>query len=161
MSIVVDTMGSSGFRSSLDTFGVPEIFRLRTGTWEGTYIKVNAQGDRLLDFQGTFSSIIDGSSFKQTNDYVFADGATKHLEFEGSFADGILTLDSPSYSEFWGKAWDGGGCVLFDCMKQQDGSLIRYFETIVYTGTTTRVRTTQEFANSNFVGVNFIQEIRK
>ncbi len=146
-------------RSPLDEFGVPELFKRRAGNWGGTYIKVDAAGNCLKRFQGTFASVIQGAKFSQVNDYIFEHGETTHLEFEGQFDNGVLILDSPSYEVFEGIAWDGGGCILFDCIKPSTtGQKIRYFETIMYTSNTSRVRTTQEFLDDQFVGVNFIQE---
>lgn len=145
--------------SSLDEFGVPNLFKQRAGRWGGTYIKVDAAGKFLKQFEGTFTSVIQGPNFAQVNDYIFENGETSHLEFEGRFEHGVLILNSPSYEVFEGIAWDGGGCILFDCVKRSpDSQKIRYFETILYTSDTTRVRTTQEFLDGQFVGVNFIQE---
>lgn len=146
-------------KSSVDEFGVPEIFKRRLGNWSGIYRKVNIEGQLLKKFQGTFSSKIQGADFFQVNDYLYEDGTTKHLEFGGRFDSGVLVLDLSTYDMFEAIAWDGGGCILFDCVKQQHGEpKVRYFETIVYTGDNSRVRTTQEFLDDQFVGVNFIQE---
>ena len=145
--------------SPQNEFGVPELFLQRTGKWTGVYRKLNAEGQYLRDFEGTFTSTIEGANFRQANDYVYPDGKKVHLEFEGKFENGILLLDSPSYEDFSALAWDGGGCILFDCRKTQNNLEIWFFETIVYYQENQRVRTTQEFQDGAFFGINFIQAI--
>ena len=144
--------------SKQNEFGVPELFTQRAGKWTGIYRKLDAEGKYLRDFKGVFASTIDGADFHQTNDYVYPDGKEVHLEFTGKFDNGILYMDSPSYKDFSALAWDGGGCILFDCRKTQEDKEIWFFETIVYYQENRRVRTTQEFQDGNFVGINFIQE---
>ncbi|MGK7932013.1 MAG: hypothetical protein AB4041_11355 [Microcystaceae cyanobacterium] len=138
---------------------VPAIFKRHVGVWQGKYIKSNAQGQYLSSFQGTFTVMIDGIIYRQRNDYQYEDGKTLTLNFQGTFEDGILQLDSPNYDNFKSFAWDSGyNTIGFRVDKKQDNDLITFMETINLLTDTYRVRTTQEFKNNEFVGVNLIEE---
>ncbi len=145
----------------LDAFGVPALFHDIQGTWQGTYYKVNAQAEKIKDFEGAFTIIIEGDRYTQTNRYQFTDGSTLELQFSGIFDNGILSMASTSRSQFRAQAWQAGpNLILFDSMKQEGKQQIRYLETIYFDSPTSRSRTTLEYRDGQFFGVNFIREVK-
>jgi hypothetical protein len=140
---------------------VPDIFKRHIGVWQGNYIKSDANGHFLRQFKGTFTVMIDGVIYRQRNDYQYEDGTNLTLHFEGIFEDGILKMQSSSYDEFKAFAWDSGyNTIGFRVDKKQEGDLITFMETIHLLTDNYRVRSTQEFKNNQFVGINFIEETK-
>lgn len=143
------------------TEAIPDIFKRHIGTWQGEYIKTNAKGHFLRSFKGTFTVMIEGITYRQVNDYEYADGSTLTLNFAGQFESGILRMESSSYDNFKAIAWDAGYNIIgFKVDKIQDGSLISFMEMINLVSDNYRVRSTQEFKDHQFVGTNFIEEIK-
>ncbi len=141
---------------------VPAIFKRHIGSWQGEYIKTNAQGHFIRSFKGTFTIHIEGTIYRQVNYYEYADGSDLTLQFEGQFEAKILKLNSSNYEEFFAFAWDAGHDTIgFKVNKKQDNSLITYMETIYLINDHYRVRTTQEFKDQQFIGVNLIEEVKK
>lgn len=70
-------------------------------------------------------------------------------------------MTSKNYDDFQAFAWDSGyDTIGFRVDKKQEGDLITYMETIYLVTDNHRVRTTQEFKNNQFVGVNLIEETK-
>lgn len=140
---------------------VPEIFKCHIGTWKGEYIKTDTKGHFNRSFLGTFTIDIQGNIYQQVNQYEFADGKQVTLNFEGEFNNGILTLNSTSYSDFQAIAWDSGeNTIGFRANKTQDGKLITFVETVNLLAPNHRVRSTQAFKDGVFNGISFIEETR-
>ncbi len=140
---------------------VPEIFKRHIGTWKGEYIKTDTKGHFRSNFFGTFTIEIQGNTYYQVNQYEFPDGKQVTLNFEGKFIDGILTLNSTSYSDFQAIAWDSGeNTIGFRANKTQDGNLITFVETVNLLTPNHRVRSTQAFKDGIFDGISFIEETR-
>ncbi|MEL7034551.1 MAG: DUF3598 family protein [Cyanobacteria bacterium J06592_8] len=140
---------------------VPEIFKRHIGTWKGEYIKTNPKGHFRSSFLGTFTFAIEGTTYRQVNDYEFPDGKRLTLNFEGEFKDGILIMSSSSYSDFHAIAWDAGQDTIgFRATKTQDGGLITFVETVNLLTPNHRVRSTQAFKDGVFDGISFIEETR-
>jgi hypothetical protein len=146
----------------LDAHGVPALFREVQGGWRGTYYKIAASGEKLRQFEGLFVIRIEADHYHQTNHYRFPDGATLDLEFHGRFGpEGVLAMASPSRQDFRAMAWQAGPrLILFESRKREAGHRIHYLETIQIDSATTRARTTLEYRDGAFSGVNFIRETR-
>ncbi len=146
---------------SPDLDKVPEIFTRHIGTWKGEYIKTDKRGHFSRSFFGSFTILIEGSQYRQVNNYEYSDGSHLQLNFEGHFEDRILKLFSSSYSDFSAIAWDAGqDTVCFRVTKTQDKVLITFMETMTLLDENHRVRTTQAFKDGIFDGISFIEEIR-
>ncbi|TIF35171.1 hypothetical protein DI029_15675, partial [Legionella pneumophila] len=85
---------------SPDVEKVPEIFTRHIGTWKGEYIKTDKRGHFSRSFFGSFTILIEGSQYRQVNNYEYSDGSHLQLNFEGYFEDRILKLFSSNYSDF-------------------------------------------------------------
>jgi hypothetical protein len=146
---------------SPDLEKVPEIFTRHIGTWKGEYIKTNKRGHFSRSFFGSFTILIEGSQYRQVNNYEYSDTSHLQLNFEGYFEDRILKLFSSSYSDFSAIAWDAGQeTVCFRVTKTQDNALITFVETMTLLDENHRVRSTQAFKDGIFDGISFIEEIR-
>lgn len=141
---------------------VPEIFTRHLGTWKGEYIKTDTRGHFLRSFFGNFTIWIEGSHYRQVNNYEYSDGSRLQLNFQGEFENRILKLFSSSYSDFAAMAWDAGEeTICFRSTKTQDNTLITFMETITLLAENHRVRTTQAFKDGVFDGISFIEEMRQ
>jgi hypothetical protein len=161
--LILDTQGWAPGKGMLDLdgYGVPALFRSIQGSWQGTYFKLGTDASRLGDFEGVFTISISGNRYRQTNRYRFHNGSTMELSFTGIFQNGILTMESESRQKFRGRAWQAGpNLILFESLKQEDGVRIRYLEMILFDSPTTRARTTLEYRDGAFSGVNFIREVK-
>jgi len=140
---------------------VPEIFTRHIGTWQGEYIKTDTRGHFSRSFFGNFTISIEGSHYRQVNNYEYSDGSRLQLNFQGEFENRILKMSSNSYSDFSAIAWDAGQeTVCFRATKTQDNALITFVETMTLLSENQRVRSTQAFKNGIFDGMSFIEEIR-
>ncbi|MEH2182201.1 DUF3598 family protein [Nostoc sp.] len=147
--------------TSPDLEKVPEIFTRHIGTWKGEYIKTDKRGHFSRSFFGSFTILIEGSQYRQVNNYEYSDGSHLQLNFEGYFEDRILKLFSSSYSDFSAIAWDAGQeTVCFRMTKTQDNALITFMETMTLLDENHRVRSTQAFKDGIFDGISFIEETR-
>ncbi|MEG4107519.1 DUF3598 family protein [Microcoleus sp. S13_C5] len=140
---------------------VPEIFTRHLGTWKGKFIKTDTRGHFSRSFLGSFTIWIEGSHYRQVNNYEYSDGSSLQLNFEGEFENRILKLYSTSYSDFSALVWDAGQEVIcFRANKTQDNALITFVETMTLLSENQRVRSTQVFNNGIFDGISFIEEMR-
>ncbi|MEG4083243.1 hypothetical protein [Microcoleus sp. POL10_C6] len=140
---------------------VPEIFTRHLGTWKGEFIKTDTRGHFSRSFLGSFTIWIEGSHYRQVNNYEYSDGSSLQLNFEGEFENRILKLYSTSYSDFSALVWDAGQEVIcFRANKTQDNALITFVETMTLLSENQRVRSTQVFNNGIFDGISFIEEMR-
>ncbi len=145
----------------LDAHGVPALFRRIQGSWRGRYYKLSPKASRQRAFDGVFTISIAGNRYLQTNHYQFDDGSTRELTFSGTFAHGVLSMESESRQNFRARAWQAGSdLILFESLKQEDGARIRYLEMILFDSPSTRARTTMEYRDGVFAGVNFIHEVK-
>ncbi|MEZ2251180.1 DUF3598 family protein [Microcoleus sp.] len=141
---------------------VPEIFTRHLGTWKGEYIKTDTRGHFLRSFFGNFTISIEGSHYRQVNNYEYSDGSRLQLNFQGEFENRILKLFSSSYSDFAAIAWDAGQeTICFRATKTQDNALITFMETMTLLAENHRVRSTQAFKDGVFDGISFIEELRQ
>ncbi|MEZ2279661.1 MAG: hypothetical protein ACBR12_22405 [Microcoleus sp.] len=141
---------------------VPEIFTRHLGTWKGEYIKTDTRGHFLRSFFGNFTISIEGSHYRQVNNYEYSDGSRLQLNFQGEFENRILKLFSSSYSDFVAIAWDAGQeTICFRATKTQDNALITFMETMTLLAENHRVRSTQAFKDGVFDGISFIEELRQ
>ncbi|MDZ7951041.1 DUF3598 family protein [Nostoc sp. DedQUE09] len=146
---------------SVDLEKVPEIFTRHIGTWKGEFIKTDKRGHFSRSFFGTFTILIEGSQYRQVNNYEYSDGSRLQLNFEGYFEDRIVKFVSSSYSDFSAIAWDAGqDTICFRITKTQDNALITFIETMTLLDENHRVRSTQAFKDGIFDGISFIEEIR-
>ncbi len=147
--------------NSPDLEKVPEIFTRHIGTWQGEFIKTDTRGHFSRSFFGTFTISIEGSHYKQVNNYEYADGSRLQLNFQGEFENLILKLSSSTASDFSAIVWDAGQeTVCFRATKTQDNALITFVETMTLLSENQRVRSTQVFKNGIFDGISFIEEVR-
>lgn len=159
--LILDTPGwAPGERVlDLDAHGVPALFRRIQGSWRGRYYKLSPEAARQSAFDGVFTISIAGNRYLQTNHYQFDDGSTMELTFSGTFANGYLSMGSESRQNFRARAWQAGAdLILFESLKVEAGVRIRYVEMILFDSPTTRARTTLEYRDGAFAGVNFIRE---
>jgi hypothetical protein len=141
---------------------IPEIFYRHIGIWQGTAIKVSPQGELQRSFHGTFAVWITGCDYHQENTYTLADGNIRTLRFVGRFENGFLILSSSDYPEFTATAWDAGhDTILFRSSKVENGKRYIYIETMTFTDSTSRVRSTQIFQEGVFDGITYIEETRQ
>ena len=64
---------------------VPEIFTRYLGTWKGEFIKTDTRGHFFRSFLSTVSLWIEGSHYRQVNNYEYSDGSRIQLNFQGEF----------------------------------------------------------------------------
>ena len=69
---------------------VPEIFTRHIGTWQGEYIKTDNRGQFSRSFFGNFTITIEGSHYRQVNNYQYSDGSRLQLNFQGELENQIL-----------------------------------------------------------------------
>ncbi|MEG4575416.1 hypothetical protein QUA56_22450 [Microcoleus sp. N3A4] len=147
--------------NSPDLEKVPEIFTRHLGTWQGEYIKTDTRGHFSRSFFGNFTISIEGSHYRQVNNYEYSDGSRRQLNFQGEFENRIVKFFSDSYSDFSAIAWDAGQEVIcFRATKTQDDALITFVETMTLLADNHRVRSTQAFKDGVFDGISFIEEMR-
>jgi hypothetical protein len=116
----------------------------------------------LRSFFGSFTISIEGSHYRQVNNYEYSDGSRLQLNFQGEFENRILKLFSSSYSDFAAIAWDAGQeTICFRATKTQDNALITFMETMTLLAENHRVRSTQAFKDGVFDGISFIEEMRQ
>lgn len=152
---------STNISYSPDLDKVPEIFTRHLGTWKGEFIKTDTRGHFDRSFFGSFSTWIEGSHYRQVNNYEYSDGSRLQLNFEGEFENRIVKFFSNSYSDFSAIAWDAGHeTICYRSTKTQDNALITFVETITLLSENHRVRSTQAFKNGVFDGISFIEEKR-
>lgn len=145
----------------LDTHGVPALFRRIQGSWQGRYYKLSPEAVRQRAFYGVFTISIAGNRYGQTNRYQFDDGSTAELTFSGTFTNGLLSMESDSRENFRAQAWQAGAdLILFESFKQEEGVRIHYLEMILFDSPSSRARTTLEYRDGAFAGVNFIREVK-
>lgn len=142
---------------------IPEIFKRHIGIWKGEYIKTDTKGQFISSFifiaKITINEIED-LNYYQVNEYEYPDGKKLKLEFKGKFENGILKLGSNS-NNFNAIVWDAGqDTIQMISTKTQDNSIIKFVETINLINPNHRVRSTQQFNDNIFTGINFIQETR-
>lgn len=144
-----------------DRLNVPEIFTRHIGTWKGEYIKTDPRGHFSRSFLGSFTVVIEGTQYRQVNNYEYSDGSRLQLNFAGYFENRMLKLFSSSYADFSAIAWDAGqDIVCFQATKTQDQALITFIETMTLLDENHRVRSTQAFKDGIFDGISFIEETR-
>jgi hypothetical protein len=151
----------SGLSPNPNPTDVPEIFLRHTGTWQGEYIKTDAEGNFLRRFFGQFTVSITGTIYRQVNRYQYPDGSQLQLEFAGEFINGILHMTSSSYADFSAIAWDAGQeTICFRATKTEAGAVITFMETMTLLASDRRVRSTHALKDGRFDGISFIEEIR-
>jgi Domain of unknown function (DUF3598) len=140
---------------------VPEIFTRNLGTWKGEFIKTDTRGHFFRSFLSTVSLWIEGSHYRQVNNYEYSDGSRIQLNFQGEFENRMLKLFSSSYPDFSAVAWDAGQDIIcYRSTKSEDNALITLAETITLLADNHRVRSTQIFKDGIFDSIAFIEEMR-
>ena len=146
---------------SADLEKVPEIFTRHIGTWKGEFIKTDKRGHFSGSFFATITILIEGSQYRQVNNYEYSDGSHLQLNFEGCFEDRNLKLFSSNYSDFSGIALDAGqDTIHFRMTKAQNNALITFIETVTLLDENHRVRSAQALKDGIFDSISFIEEIR-
>jgi hypothetical protein len=134
------------------------IFAQHTGIWEGTYTRIDAQGQVIDQHRSRLTLRIEGNTWRQTNEYTWPDGRREFHDFGASpiDQDGVLYYDNP---RIVGKAWETGDTICLEWQyKQQPGTQL--YEIINLLGDGHRMRTWQHSRNGHFEGLTMIEERR-
>ncbi len=134
------------------------LFPLHTGIWEGTYTRINPNGEILTRFNSKLTiRMFDGNKYHQVNQYFWPDGHAECHDFGISEFNehGELIFDSPRIE---GKAWETHNSVcLIWSYKNRPGS--KLFEMIDLIGDGThRIRVWKWSENDDFQGITMIEE---
>ena len=136
-----------------------KFFPTHTGIWEGTYRRVDPQGNTMFEHKSRLTLKLDGKNWYQTNYYTFENGREEFHNFGLAVFDenGVMTFDNP---RILGKAWEGSTNVLLTwTYKDEPGS--KLFEMITLLGDDHRTRVWQHSRNGVFEGLTMIEEWKK
>jgi len=136
-----------------------KLFPLLSGIWEGTYKRIDAQGNLLFEHTSRLTMVLDGRDWYQTNYYVFEDGREEFHNFGHCIFDdnGVMIFDN---QRIYGKAWeDKKNVMLWWTYKDTPGSKLHEMITLIEEGH--RMRVWQHSVNGVFQGVTMIEEWQK
>ncbi|MBK7633728.1 MAG: DUF3598 family protein [Saprospiraceae bacterium] len=134
------------------------LFPKHTGIWEGTYIRINAEGQVTNQWKSRLTiKLYDDNKYHQANHYMWDDGHEELHDFGVSSFDetGTLIFDSPRIE---GYSWETRDSVcLIWTYKNRPGS--KLFEMIDLIGDGThRVRNWRWTEGDEFQGITMINE---
>jgi hypothetical protein len=133
------------------------LFPKHTGVWEGSYIRIDANGNVTNQWKSRLTIKLEGSDYHQVNHYIWDDGHEEIHDFGISKFDdeGTLIFDSPRIE---GYSWETRDSVcLVWTYKNRLGS--KLFEMIDLIGDGThRVRNWRWTENDEFQGITMIDE---
>jgi len=134
-----------------------KLFPKHTGVWEGSYIRIDANGNVTNQWKSRLTIKLEGSDYHQVNHYIWDDGHEEIHDFGISKFDdeGTLIFDSPRIE---GYSWETRDSVcLVWTYKNRLGS--KLFEMIDLIGDGThRVRNWRWTENDEFQGITMIDE---
>lgn len=135
-----------------------KLFPNHTGIWEGTYVRINAKGEKIDEWKSRLTiKMYDNNKYRQVNQYFWADGHSETHDFgECQFNEkGELIFDSP---RIYGKAWETHNSVILIWeYKNRRGS--RLYEMIDLIGDGThRIRVWKWAEGDRFDGLTMIEE---
>jgi hypothetical protein len=141
-----------------------KVFPKHVGVWEGSWIRLDANGKELERFTGLLTKKIVDNQWVQTNTYQFVDGRSVTQNFVGLVAgEGILKFESsdPPFCNYTLIAEEhGDSLIIFRVWDKATGMLLG-LETINLSDDNTCVRTSQGFTEEGkFRGVMVINERR-
>lgn len=134
------------------------LFPQHTGIWEGTYTRLNPQGQVIDHHKSRLTLSLDGNKWSQTNEYTWADGKREFHDFGVSYFDDNerLQFDNPRIK---GESWESGdNIILWWTYKNEPGTML--YEIITLLGDGHRMRTWQHSRNGVFEGLTMIEERR-
>ena len=134
------------------------LFPMHTGIWEGTYTRINPQGEVTNHFKSRLTiRIFDTNKYHQVNHYMWDDGHEEIHDFGISHfnEEGTLIFDSP---RIYGESWETRDSIcLIWTYKNRPGS--KLFEMIDLIGDGThRVRNWRWTEGDEFQGLTMIDE---
>jgi hypothetical protein len=133
------------------------LFPKHTGIWEGSYMRIDAQGKIINQWKSRLTIKLEGSDYHQVNHYIWDDGHEEIHDFGISKFDenGTLIFDSPRIE---GYSWETRDSVcLVWSYKNRPGS--KLFEMIDLIGDGThRIRNWRWSEGDEFQGITMIEE---
>ena len=135
-----------------------KLFPKHTGVWEGTYTRINADGQLVDKWKSRLTiKMLPGRKYHQVNEYMWDDGFYECLDFGVCpFNEkGELIFENPRLS---GKAWETGrSVVLIWEYKHRPGMTL--FEQIDLIGNDDhRIRVWKWSEGDTFNGITMINE---
>ena len=136
------------------------LFPKHTGIWEGTYIRIDAQGKMVDRWKSRLTiRLFDGNHYHQVNQYFWDDGHSECHDFGiCRFNDeGVLVFDTPRIR---GHAWEtrDSVCLVWTYLNRPTSKL---FEMIDLIGDGThRIRNWRWSEGDEFQGITMIEERR-
>jgi len=139
-----------------------KVFDSFSGTWQGSYVYVDAVGQVTDSHLSRLELRRTGRKWQQLNTYTWENGGERRFEFAGEFDDnGVLVFNTP---RLVGKAWVSGQSVLLD-WEYQTGITNANFERINMIGSNaagqaTRMRSWQLSESGTPKGHVLIHEVQ-
>ncbi|MCS6807417.1 MAG: DUF3598 family protein [Bacteroidota bacterium] len=135
------------------------VFPKHTGVWEGTYTRINAQGEVIDKHRSRLTLALNGREWTQTNEYIWDNGKREFHDFGVSYFDDNDRLQFDNH-RIKGEAWESSNDIinLYWTYKEEPGTLL--FEIITLLGDGHRMRTWQHSRNGKFEGLTMIEERR-
>ena len=126
-----------------------KVFPKHVGVWEGSWLRLDANGQEIARFTATLTKRIVNNQWIQANAYTYADGTTATHNYVGTVVkEGVVDLTSldSSFSNFNAIAEEHGeDLIIFNIWEKVSGALIAT-ETINLVRPDYCVRTSQGFA---------------
>lgn len=130
---------------TIDNF--PLLSRL-TGTWQGDFICLDADGGVMKRYTCVITQRIEGGRWMQTNENTYADGSADTWRFFGhAIGAGVMRLESPDtpYCEFRMTASEVAAHVLLLDVRLARTGAVLATETFTLIDPSRRARTIQQF----------------
>jgi hypothetical protein len=132
------------------------LFPKHHGIWEGTYTRLDANGQVTDKFHSRLTLRLEGKQWSQTNEYSWDNGKREFHDFGSShFNDhDHLIFDNPRIK---GEAWESNNVInLYWTYKDEPGTML--YEIISMIDDNHRMRTWQHSRNGVFEGLTMIEE---
>jgi len=136
------------------------LFPQHTGIWEGSYIRINAQGEKTDEWKSRLTiKITEDGAYHQVNQYFWADGHQECHDFGICHfnEEGELLFDSPRIN---GYSWEtkDSVCLIWTYLNRPGSKLYEMID-LIGDGTH-RVRNWRWTENDTFQGITMIEERR-
>ena len=141
-------MSETAKQKQLEQF---KVFRKHVGVWEGTWIRLDADGKEIERFKGIVKKEIVDNQWVQTNTYQFADGRSVTQNFVGVVAgDGAVKIESsePPFCNYTTLAEEHDDKIIIFKVWDKATGVLQAVETITLIDENNCVRTSQGFTAS-------------
>ncbi len=135
-----------------------KLFSKNTGVWEGTYTRINTNGQVIFKHKSRLTLRLDGNEWRQTNYYEFENGRVEFHNF-GMSSFNEQSILKYNNERIIGEAWEANGgnnILLWWTYKKEPGTML--YEMITPVSADYRTRVWQHTRNKVFEGLTMIEE---